>query len=332
MSVDVRLVVPAEHPKKAPERLTFDAPRPVQDHIYRTVARISGAITLGVMALIFGILVVRSSRAIHLVGISKFLTVQRWVPEGGSFGIGSVLFNTVMIALVAMAIAVPIAIGAALFITEYAPRVIRGPLTALVDLLAAVPSVIYGVWGVAFLTPRARLLSRWLATHVSFIPIFKTSSSSYAGSTFIVGIVLALMVTPITAAVVRQVFAQAPAGQREAALALGGTRWGMIRSVVLPYGRGGIIGGTMLGFGRALGETVAVALIISSSLVRQVHILQSGTNSISAMIAERWGEASPIGVSALMAAGLSLFLFTLVVNLIASLIVNRSASGAGQEI
>ncbi len=106
----------------------------------------------------------------------------------------------------------------------------------------------------------------------------------------------------------------------------------MIRSVVLPYGRGGIIGGTMLGFGRALGETVAVALIISSSLVRQVHILQSGTNSISAMIAERWGEASPIGVSALMAAGLSLFLFTLVVNLIASVIVNRSASGAGQEI
>jgi phosphate transport system permease protein len=326
------LAAPAEEPKAPPPRLRFEARRPIQDRIYHGAARIAGGITLAVMGLIFAILVIRSTRAIHLVGIRRFLTTQRWVPEGGSFGIGSLLFNTVMIALVAMVIAVPVAVGAALFITEYAPRRVRGPLTSLIDLLAAVPSVIYGVWGIAFLTPRARLLSRWLAVHFPFIPIFKTSGSSFAGSTFIIGIVLALMVTPITTAIVREVFSQAPTGQREAALALGGTRWGMIRSVVLPFGRGGIIGGTMLGFGRAMGETVAVALIISSSLVRQVHILQSGTNSISAMIAERWGEASPIGLSALMAAGLALFLFTLVVNAIASMVVARSVSGAGQEI
>jgi phosphate transport system permease protein len=330
--LDVELLAPPERPRGPAERLRFEARRPLHDHVYRSVARISGAITLAVMGLIFGILVIRSTRAIHLVGFGKFLATQRWVPEGGSFGIGSLLFNTVAIAIVAMAIAVPVAIGTSLFITEYAPRAVRGPLTALVDLLAAVPSVIYGVWGVAYLTPRARLLSQWLAHHLAFIPIFKTSGSSYAGSTFIVGIVLALMVTPITTAVVRQVFAQAPSGQREAALSLGGTRWGMIRSVVLPYGRGGIIGGTMLGFGRALGETVAVALIISHSFVRQVHVLQSGTNSISAMIAERWGEAGPIALSALMAAGLSLFLFTLVVNAVASIVVTRSASGENQEI
>jgi phosphate transport system permease protein len=303
-----------------------------QDTVYRATARAAGGVTLAVMGLILVILIIRAARAIHIVGLGHFLTTQRWVPEGGTFGIGSLLFNTVMMSIVAMVLAVPVSISAALFITEYAPRAVRGAFTTLVDLLAAVPSVIFGIWGLAFLTPRIRPLSEWLSRHVAFIPIFKTSSTSFAGSTFIAGIVLALMVTPIATAVVREAFSQAPAAQKEAALALGGTRWGAIRAVVLPYGRGGIIGGTMLGFGRALGETVAVTIIISSSLVRQVHILQSGTNSISAFIAEQWGEASPIGLSALMAAGLVLFLFTFVVNAIASIIVGRSRSGAGVEL
>jgi phosphate transport system permease protein len=303
-----------------------------QDRIYRATARAAGAVTLAVMGLILVILIIRSAQAIHIVGVRRFLTTQRWVPQGGSFGIASLLFNTVMMSIVAMVIAVPVSVGAALFITEYAPRSVRGAFTSMVDLLAAVPSVIFGIWGLIYLTPRVRPLSLWLSTHLAFIPIFKTTTSSFAGSTFIAGIVLALMVTPITTAVVREAFSQAPAAQKEAALALGGTRWGAIRAVVIPYGRGGIIGGTMLGFGRALGETVAVTIIISSALVRQVHILQSGTNSISAFIAEQWGESSPIGLSALMAAGLTLFLFTFVVNAIASIIVGRSRSGAGVEL
>lgn len=284
------------------------------------------------MGLILVILIIRSTRAINIVGIHRFVTTQNWVAEGGTFGIGSLLFNTVMMSIIAMVLAVPVSVSAALFITEYAPRRVRGAFTTLVDLLAAVPSVIFGIWGLAFLTPRVLPLSRWLSTHVAFIPIFKVTSPRFAGSTFIAGIVLALMIAPITTAVVREAFSQAPAAQKEAALALGGTRWGAIRTVVIPYGRGGIIGGTMLGFGRALGETVAVAIIISSTLVRQVHVLQYGANSISAFIAEQWGEANPIGLSALMAAGLTLFLFTLVVNFIASIIVGRSRSGAGVEL
>jgi phosphate transport system permease protein len=313
-------------------RIQFEVHRPLQDRIFRASARVCGALTLAIMALIFVILLVRSYSAVHLEGLGRFLTTQQWSPEGGVYGIGSLLFNTVVIAVVAMVLAVPVAICAALLLTEYAPRSLRGPLTALVDLLAAVPSVIFGYWGLAYLTPRVIPLSRWLTDHLGFIPIFKTTTHTYAGSPFIAGVVVSLMAAPILTAVVREVFSQAPQGQKEAALALGGTRWGMIRTVVLPFGRGGIIGGTMLALGRALGETVAVVVLISATLTRQVHILQSGANSISAFIAETWGEANPLGIIALMAAGLILFIFTLLVNAVASVVVQRSRSGAGLEL
>lgn len=310
-----------------PEQINFQARLPRQDRLFRLAARAAGGLTLAIMALIFGVLLTRSYRAVHIVGFWKFLTIQQWVPEGGKFGVGSVLFNTVVIGLIALAVAVPISICAALLISEYAPRMVRSPLRSLVDLLAAVPSVIFGYWGVAFLSPRIRPLSRWLADHLAFIPIFKVTTTSLTGSPFIAGLVVALMIAPILTAVSQEVFSRAPKGQREAALALGGTRLGMIRKVVLPFGRGGIIGGTMLALGRALGETVAVVVVISATLVRQPHILQMGANSISALIAENWGESNPIGLSALMAAGLTLFLFTLVVNGAASVIVNRDSKG-----
>ncbi len=279
-------------------------------------------------------LVLQSAPAFRLAGWT-FLTTQTWSPDGLShrFGVAAVLYWTVVIAAIALVIAVPVSITTALFINEYAPRRIRRALTALVDLLAAIPSVIYGIWGLAFLEQYLVLVSSWLAENASFIPIFKTDVPLYAGSAFIAGVVVSLMVQPICTSVMREVFAQTPPAEREAAFALGATRWGMIRMVVLPFGTGGIIGGAMLGLGRALGETIAVALVVSPVFIISPQILQTGTNSVAALIALQFGESSrQYGIPALMAAGLSLFVMTLLVNFAASLVVARSRSGKGVEI
>ena len=215
------------------------------------------------MALIGTFLVVKAWPALRDAKWS-FLTETRWNPDGQQFGIASLVLLTFEIALVALVLAVPVSICAALFVTEYAPRALRRPLTSFVDVLAAVPSLIYGLWGRFFLQPRLLPLSRWLSHHLGFIPIFKAPASATSRrSTFIAGVVVALMIVPICTAVMREVFSQAPPGEKEGALALGGTKWGVIRTVVLPFGKGGIIGGSMLGLGRALGETIAVTLIIS---------------------------------------------------------------------
>jgi phosphate transport system permease protein len=286
---------------------------------------------LVIMALIGTFLVIRSWPALREARFS-FLTETAWQPDGQKFGVASLVLLTFEIAIVALVIAVPVSIGAALFLTEYAPRVLRRPLTSLVDLLAAVPSLIYGLWGLYFLQPRLLGVSDWLSDYLGFIPIFKTSANSFASSTFIAGVVVALMVLPICTAVMREVFSQAPPGEKEGALALGGTKWGMIRTVVLPFGRGGIVGGSMLGLGRALGETIAVALIISPTFEPTIRILNGAGNSIAANIANQFNEGSPFAKSALMASGLMLFAITLVVNAFASMVVTRSRSGTATEI
>jgi phosphate transport system permease protein len=307
------------------------------DQSYRIFARAGGGLTLALMALIGLFLVIRSWSALRVAGFG-FFTRSVWQPGQGAFGVWAALLGTFLIAIIALAIAVPVAICSALYVTEYAPARLRRPLTSFIDVLAAIPSLIYGLWGRAFLQPRAILLSRWLGSHLGFIPFFHTqnaeSVASYPASTFIAGLVVALMVVPICTAVMREVFSQAPPGEKEGALALGGTKWGVIRTVVLPFGRGGIIGGSMLGLGRALGETIAVTLLISPNFDPHslTHVLQTGGNSIASLIALRWSESTTFGISALMAAGLTLFVVTLVVNAIASIIVARSRSGAATEI
>jgi phosphate transport system permease protein len=256
--------------------------------------------------------------------------------------VAGILTGTVLIALVAVIIAIPVALGLSLFITEVAPARIRRTLVSLVDLMAAIPSVVYGLWAWLFLEGRLIGLSRWISTWFGWIPIFKVngadptnplgSASVYSASTFIVGIAVSLMVIPILCSVMREAFSQAPIGEREGAYALGATRWGMIRTVVLPFGKGGIIGGTMLGLGRALGETIVVILIISPVFTAQAHVLQAGGNSVSALIANLASESSSFGTSALMAAGLALFMLTLVVNFSASAVVARSRSGAESDL
>ncbi|MEU5028375.1 phosphate ABC transporter permease subunit PstC [Streptomyces milbemycinicus] len=322
----------------APRRLYADPGLP--DRLFRGVARGGGGLVLAVMLLVGGFLLYRAWRALSVAGWS-FVTTSEWEPDAGHFGIAAVLTGTVLIALVAIVVAVPLAVGTALYISEYAPPRLRQTLISVVDLMAAVPSVVYGLWGLFFFQPHILGTARWIATYLGWIPIFKVDGADpddplatetvYTSSTLIAGVVVALMVAPIACSVMREVFSQAPVGEREGAYALGATRWGMIRSVVLPFGKGGIIGGTMLGLGRALGETIAVFLIISPVFKIQWHVLQNGTNSVASLIALRYGEASEAGLSALMAAGFALFLMTLVLNFAASTVVARSRSGAASD-
>jgi phosphate transport system permease protein len=289
------------------------------------------------MSLIGVFLAYRASKALDVAGWS-FVTEQAWEPDSGKFGVAAIIVGTILIALVAICVAVPLAIAVALYISEYAPRRLQSTFVSLVDLMAAVPSIVYGLWGLFFLQSNVTGVARWISTYFGWIPFLSVEgadptdplspSTVYTSSTFIAGIVVALMVAPIICSVMREVFSQAPSGEREGAYALGSTKWGMIRTVVLPFGKGGMIGGTMLGLGRALGETIAVYLIISPVFIIQPRILESGTSSVASLIALRYGEATNFGTSALMAAGLALFLMTLVVNFIASSVVARSRSGA----
>jgi phosphate transport system permease protein len=322
-------------PEPVPQKLT--ARLNPSDYAFRGIARSGGVLVLILMVLVGTFLTYRAAQALHKAGWS-FLTTQVWNPNGGGFGIAAIMIGTVLIALVAIAVAVPLALGSALYISEYAPRRIQRVLVGAVDLMAAVPSVVFGLWGAFFLQWRMTSLSRWINDWFYWIPVFKVdgvtrhqtgpTATFYTSSTFIAGSVVALMVTPIAASIMREAFSQAPPSEREGAYALGATRWGMIRAVVLPFGKGAVIGGTMLGLGRALGETIAVVMIISPVFAIQPHILEHGTSSVSSLIALQYSEATPFGISALMAAGLALFALTLIVNFVAAMIVSRSRSGA----
>jgi phosphate transport system permease protein len=237
------------------------------------------------------------------------------------------LFGTLLAAVLALIIATPLGVGIALFITYYAPRRVAQGLGYLVDLLAAIPSIVYGFWGIAWLAPRLVPFYQWLADHLGFVPFFAGPGSATGRTMLTAGLVLGVMILPIISAISREVFSQAPALHREAALALGATRWEMIRIAVLPYGRSGVIGGAMLGLGRALGETLAVAIVLSvtTGLVSFNLISSSNPSTIAANIALNFPEASGIGVNALIASGLALFVITFAVNFLARAIVNRRA-------
>jgi phosphate transport system permease protein len=324
-----------------PRARNLKSRRSTSDLLFRSVLRSGGSIALLIMIGVGSFLTFNAWDALHKAGLS-FLTTQAWNANGGQFGIAAVIVGTALIALVAVVVAMVLATGTALYISEYAPRSLKRLFVAMLDLMAAVPSVIFGLWGERFLQGQILPVSRWLNDWFYWFPPFQvngvdrsnplTSLDTYSSSTFIAGIVVGLMITPIAGSVMREAFGQAPVGEREGALALGGTRWGMIKSVVLPFGRGAMIGGLMLGLGRALGETMAVLLIISPVYAIQPHILQHGTSSVSSLIASQYSEASShFQISTLMAAGLALFVITMLVNFVAARIVSRSRSGALSE-
>lgn len=323
-----------------PTRRVIEAQPGTGDRVFSGLMLMSGLVVLAIMSAVGLFLAIKSIPALRRTGLS-FFTTSQWQPSTGVFGVAAVIGFTISIAVIAVAIALPISLATSLFITEVAPTWLRSTLVAMVDLMAAVPSVVYGLWGARVMQIHAIGISRWLGTWFGWIPFFDvtghdpsnplSSLSVFSASSFIAGVVVSMMVMPIQCSVMREVFSQVPPGEREGAFALGSTRWGMIRVVSLPFGRGGIIGGTMLGLGRALGETIAVVLIISPRFDFSFNLLEAGSNSVSALIALRFSEASDFDLSALMAAGLTLFAMTLVVNFVASAFIAKSRSGASSE-
>ena len=307
------------------------APVAFSDKIFRGVLRSAGLAVFVITGLILVFLIFRATTALRAMGFG-FFTTSTWFISTNQFGIAAILPLGIIAALFALVIAVPVGLATAIFISEYAPARLRRILIALMDLMAAVPSIIVALFAVFFLMPRILGFDAWLSHHMAFIPFFRfrlaNYSSEYANATFIAAVAVSLLVIPIVASLSRQVFSQAPQGEREAAYALGSTRWGMIRTVVLPYGRSGMIGASMLGLGRALGETIVMSFILTPSFVFNYHVLESGGNSITVMIANHFFVAGAKEISALMAGGLVLFVMTLVVNTFAAMIINRSRSGA----
>lgn len=248
--------------------------------------------------------------------------------EGFFAYVWPLVFGTLVAAIIALVVATPLAIGIALFISHYAPRRMAQGLGYTVDLLAAVPSVVYGLWGIQWLAPNVQGAWDWLAENLGFIPIFAGPASATGRTMLTAGLVLAVMVLPIITAVTREVFLQTPKLHEEAALALGATRWEMIKMSVLPFGRPGVIGGVMLGLGRALGETMAVAMVLSTGGFTW-SLVSSGNNTIAAEIALDFPESSGLKTNTLIAAGLVLFVITLAVNMLARWIVSRRKEFSG---
>jgi phosphate transport system permease protein len=318
-----------------------DAPRTVvsrasaSDQVFRGILRGAGITVLAITAMILVFLVLQSSTAFSAEGL-RFFTTSTLSYGTDQFGVAALLPDTVLIAVIALAIAVPAGLATAIYISEYAPLGLRRPLIAVLDLLAAIPSIAFALWGFIYLMPRILGTDSWLARHLGFIPIFHfrlaDTPSNFVGSTFVAGFVVSMMVIPIITSLSRQVFSQAPQGEREAAYALGSTRWGMVRTVVLPFGRAGVVGASMLGLGRALGETIAVSFILTPPTdTFNYHVLESGGNSITAEIANEYTSFSTKGISFLFAAALTLFVLTLIINTFASIVISRSRSGAATE-
>jgi len=315
---------------------SLDTRRTPGDQAFRGVTMAAGCLVFAILGLIGVFLAIRAWPAFSYMGW-RFFTTPSWVPKPAhghpaEIGIGVAMVGTVTIALIGLVLAVPVSLGAALFISEYAPRSLFGfiplksMLTSVVDLMAAVPSIIYGLWGLLVLEPHVVGLSRWISTHLSFIPIFRVApgTTTFTGSAFIAGVLVAIMLLPIVTSISREIFSLTPLHEREAAIALGASRARVFRDVVLPFSKGGLVGAVMLALGRALGEAIAVSIIISLSFVQNFRVVSSGANSIAVLIAELFGSGGSLGLAGLLAAGLVLFVFTLFVNTMASIIVSRT--------
>ncbi len=299
------------------------------DAIFRRLASGSGYLLVVIMAAVGLFLLIQAIPAIN-ADTANFLTAKVWDPDGSpsSFGVLAITYGTLVTALLALIIALPVAFGVALFIAQYAPRRLASGLGYVVDLLAAVPSVVFGLWGLVFLVPHTAPVAHLLTTYFGWIPLF-ASDNVFGRSIFNASIVLAIMILPIITALTREVFLQTPRDHVEAAYALGATRWEMIRLAVLPYGRSGLLSAAVLGLGRALGETIAVALVLAANFDFVYKILKPGGNTIAANIATRFADAQDIGRGALIASGLVLFVITFVVNYLARAIARRGVLVGG---
>lgn len=318
-----------------PEKREITTVPRFSDKVFRFVVTSGGFTALIILSLIAFFLLNEGLPIFKAQGL-KFVTGFEWNsgdPENGVpavFGIGAMLIGTLVVSLIGLIIALPLAVGAALFLTYYAPYWIKKPLTIMVDLMAAIPSVIYGIWGYFILMPHAIYWAKLLHKYLDFIPFFQMQAPVYERSPFIAGIVVGIMIVPIIAAISREVFSQVPLDRVQAAYALGASKWTMIRSVVLPFGASGIAGGAMLGLGRAMGETIAIYLVLNIYFEPNFQILFSSGGNVASLIVSRFGEAGDMELKALMAAGLILFAVTLIVNFLSDRIVKRTSRTGGQ--
>ncbi|AMM19909.1 phosphate ABC transporter permease [Frondihabitans sp. PAMC 28766] len=297
----------------------------IGDRVFSLATLISGSLILLVLVLVALFLIVQS--------IPAFTAKPGTLPDASKnfwVYVGPLVFGTIWAAILALIMATPFSLGIALFISHYAPRRISQVLGYIIDLLAAVPSVVFGLWGVLVLAPFVQPFYNTLVTHAGWFPLFAGPVSGTGKTILTAAIVLAVMCIPIMTAVMREIFLQAPRLHEEAALALGATRWEMIRMAVLPFARSGIVSAIMLGLGRALGETLAIAIVLSPATVINVFLLTStNPNTIAANIALQFNEAQGVGLNTLIASGLILFVITLVINMLARFVVNRRKAFSG---
>jgi phosphate ABC transporter permease protein PstC len=298
----------------------------LQDQILRWGLTGLAGLILVLIAYFFVKLAIESWPAFQRFGFFGFTFTNNWDVSHSLYGALPLLVGTLVTATVALAIGVPVAVAAALFVSELCPRRLRGPLTVMIELLAAVPSVVYGLWGVFVLIPKLHGTEQFLSDKLSFLPF--VGGHVPGPNYFIAGLILAIMIVPIVSAITREVMATVPLDHKEAALALGATRWEMIRTAVLPYSRSGITGAAMLGLGRAIGETIAVTLVIGNAPTIGKQIFDQGY-TLAAVIANEFGEAANNEThrAALIAAGLVLFVLTLLVNALARWLVHRAERG-----
>jgi phosphate transport system permease protein len=315
-------------PIAEPEKREVVDRRSLGDRMFRRGVTVGALTAFVVLSLIAALLFFRGFQIFQAFGLD-FITTSRWedvdgTVENAQFGVAAMLLGSVIVATIAMVVAFPFVFSSALFLEFYVPGKFKVVLVAILDLMAAIPSIIYGLWGYLVLMP---LASDWAASinkYLGWIPIFSVDFENFEASPFVSGLILALMILPIAMSVTREVYSRAPLDQIQAAYALGGSRWGALRAVVIPFGRSGLVGGMLLGMGRALGETVAVLLTLNLVFEVKFEILASAGGSVASLIASRFGEATPLELKALMAAGLVLFLLTLAVNFAASTIVSRA--------
>jgi len=303
-------------------RPIVDRPRRRGDRVFRRVALTAAAVVLLLLTIMIVSTTIASLPVWRSQGIIGFLLGMRWVPNKGIFGAFPFIYGTVVTALIGVLVGVPISVLIALYISEVATPKVARPVSYLIDLLAAIPSVVYALWGIFVFVPYVvKPISDSLARYLGWTGIFE--GPVFGLSYLSTGLVLSIMIVPIVSAICREVFATVPAGEKEAALALGATRWEMIRLAVLPRSRPGIVGAVMLGLGRALGETIAAALLIGSQVGIHLSVVQPGY-TMAAVIANQFQEADAAQISALLGIGVVLFFITIVVNVVARIIVART--------
>ncbi|MEX1008453.1 MAG: phosphate ABC transporter permease subunit PstC [Acidimicrobiia bacterium] len=315
---------PSTPPARTPGLSGADRPPGVvTDRIFGWLALASGLLVMVILALIVYSTVDHAWPWFEKEGLGIF--ADNWDPAHGDFGAGAMVYGTFLVGLIALVISVPVSVGIALFVTEVAPRRLRRPVVYTVDLLAAIPSVVYGLWAFLVLAQPISGVYEDISSVTGDIPVLETlfADPSKTGLSYMTaGIVVAIMITPIITSITREVFATTPVSLREAAYGLGATRWEMIRGSVFPHSRGGVVSAVMIGFGRAIGETIAVALVIGSSQQISAHLFGPG-ETLASIIANQFGESTGVYQAALIGMGVVLLAFTVVVGMSARFVIAR---------